>query len=210
MRKLKTPLPINCTTGFKYSQFIFLVYNKLMEDEKLLWHEEERRIVFNTPVFNVTERISSGPDGQKGTYIVNETHDWVIVIPKHEENFLMVKQWRHGEKALSIEFPGGVIDDGESPEQGAVRELKEETGASAKTLVHLGTMNPNPALFSNKVHVFLADGLEFSGTQNLDDDEFLKYKELPVKEVYSKMGSPEYPHALMMAALGLYMRHAAL
>lgn len=177
-----------------------------MDDEKLLWHEEERRIIFRTPVFNVTERISRGPDGQKGTYIVNEAPDWVIVIPKHGENFLMVKQWRHGEKALSIEFPGGVIDKGESPEEGAARELKEETGAAAKSLIHLGTMNPNPALFSNKVHVFLAEDLEFSGKQNLDDDEFLKYKELPVKEVCSKMGSPEYPHALMMTALGMYLR----
>ncbi|MBO4403913.1 MAG: NUDIX hydrolase [Treponema sp.] len=176
-----------------------------MDDSKLLWNETSRKVVYHTPVFDVTERTSTGPDGQQGVYIVNETRDWVIVIPEYEGNFLMVKQWRHGEKALSIEFPGGVVDKGELPEKGAARELLEETGAVAKKLIHLGTMNPNPALFSNKVHIYLAEELEFSGKQNLDSDEFLNCMKLPVSEVLSKIGTKEYPHALMAAAAGLYL-----
>ena len=108
-----------------------------MNDIELTWNETERNEILKTPVFTVTERTSAGPGGRKGKYIVNEAPDWVIVIPVSGENFLMVKQWRHGEKALSIEFPGGVIDKGESPQEGAVRELREETGASAKKLTLL-------------------------------------------------------------------------
>ena len=67
-------------------------------NENLIWNEKARREVFKTPVFTVTERDSTGPDGQQGTYIVNEANDWVIVIPEHDGKFLMVKQWRHGEK----------------------------------------------------------------------------------------------------------------
>ncbi len=174
-------------------------------DKKLVWTEKSKKSILKTPVFTVTERFSEGPDGISGTYIVNEAHDWGIVIPVHNENFLMVKQWRHGEMALSIEFPGGVIEENESPEEGAERELFEETGAKAGKLTHLGTMNPNPALFANHIHVFLAEELVFSGNQNLDSDEFLNFMEIPQKEVIKKMGSPEYPHALMASALCLYL-----
>lgn len=175
-----------------------------MNNDNLSWKETERKELLKTPVFTVTQRTSTSPDGTSGNFIVNETNDWVIVIPVKGDSFLMVKQWRHGEKALSIEFPGGVIEKGESPEEGAKRELKEETGADAITLTHLGTMNPNPALFANHVHIFCAENLEISGTQNLDEDEYVNCMEIRKEEVYDKMGTPEYPHALMAAALALY------
>lgn len=176
-----------------------------MDMKNLEWKELNKKSLLRTPVFEVTERESQGPDGQKGKYIVNEARDWVCVIPVVGDKFLMVKQWRHGEQALSIEFPGGVIDDGETPEQGAIRELKEETGAEAKTLVHLGTVNPNPALFANHFHIYCAKDLTFTGKQDLDSDEFLNYMEMDKKEVIKKMGSKEFPHALMAAAMGLYL-----
>ena len=174
-------------------------------DKNLIWNEKSKKSILKTPVFTVTERFSEGPGGVSGTYIVNEARDWGIVIPVHNENFLMVKQWRHGEKALSIEFPGGVIEENESPEKGAERELLEETGAKAGKLTHLGTMNPNPALFANHLHVFLAEDLIFSEKQNLDADEFLNFMEIPQTEVIKKMGSSSYPHALMASALCLYL-----
>ena len=152
----------------------------------------------------VTERESSGPNGQKGHFIVNEAPDWVTVIPVVDDSFLMVRQWRHGEQKLSIEFPGGIVDKGESPEAGARRELKEETGAEAGKLTYLGKVNPNPALFNNHFHVYCAEDLTMTGRQKLDSDEFLNYMKIAKAEVFEKMGGPEYPHALMAAALCLY------
>ena len=176
-------------------------------NENLIWNEKARREVFKTPVFTVTERDSTGPDGQQGTYIVNEANDWVIVIPEHDGKFLMVKQWRHGEKNLSIEFPGGVIEKGEKPETGAARELKEETGAESKNLIHLGSLNPNPALFANHVHIYLARELSFTSEQHLDSDEFVNCMELPVEEVLKNQASELYQHALMSSAVGLYLTY---
>ena len=177
----------------------------MKSDEELMWTRKSRVELYKTPVFTVTSRHNVSFSGFEGDYIVNECRDWVIVIAEKDDNFLMVKQYRHGEEKLSIEFPGGVIDAGENPEQAAARELLEETGATASSLVHLGSMNPNPALFANHFHVYLATGLTFSGKQELDNDELLDYLELPKKEVLKKMGSAEYPHALMCSAAALYM-----
>ncbi len=175
-----------------------------MADDQLIWHEESRKEICKTAVMTVTERESSGPNGQKGRFIVNEAPDWVAVIPVVDDSFLMVKQWRHGEQGLSIEFPGGIIEKDETPEEGARRELKEETGAKAGKLTYLGRVNANPALFSNHMYFFCAQDLELTGKQQLDNDEFVNYMKISKKEVFAKMGSKDYPHALMAAALCRY------
>lgn len=179
-----------------------------MADKDLEWTELNRKEILKTRVFTVTERESASPAGARGVYVVNEAPDWVIVIPVVGDSFLMVRQWRHGEKALSMEFPGGVIDKGEDPAVAAARELMEETSARAGRLTKLGMMNPNPALFANHVHVFLAEDLEFTGKQHLDSDEYVKYKTIDQREVLKNMGHGEYCHALMAAAAALFMSHS--
>lgn len=174
------------------------------EDEKLKWKVNSVKELFKTFIFSVTAKNSTAVNGVSGDYYVMNANDWVIVIPEKEENFLMVKQWRHGENALSIEFPGGVIDSGENPLQAAARELQEETGYKAGELIHLGTVNPNPALFANHVHVYLAKKLEATGVQELDNDEFINYLEIPKNEVFENVGTQEFPHALMGMAVAYY------
>lgn len=175
-----------------------------LSDDALIWTEGKKNILLKTPIATICETESFASDGQKFDYVTIDSHDWVAVIPVKGDNFIMVKQWRHGEKALSIEFPGGVIDDGESPLEGAARELKEETGCIAGRMLYLGRLNPNPAFMTNHFHVFAAFDLEETGKQNLDSDEYLNYAEMDKSEVYAKMGTEEMPHALMAAALMLF------
>ena len=137
------------------------------DDEKLKWNCGQKKSLLKTVVFDVTSSTNTFKDAAtgrtvQGDYIVLDAPDWVIVIPELEDKingqkqFYMVKQFRHGSKSLSVEFPGGVIDRGEEPEVAARRELLEETGCEAGKLTKLGQVNPNPALFSNNVHIFLA------------------------------------------------------
>ena len=176
-------------------------------DEKLRWKTGEVKSLLKTVVCDITSQHNTSSTGVSGDYIIMNAPDWVIVIPENNDNFLMVKQWRHGEKNLSIEFPGGVIDKGEAPETAALRELQEETGFKANKLTKLGAINPNPALFSNHVHIFLAEELSATGVQNLDHDEFINYMEIPKTEVLEGMGTEQFPHAIMGTALCLYMKH---
>ncbi len=177
------------------------------DDDKLKWKEGEPKELLKTVVCSVTSRHNVSSSGIEGDYIIMNAPDWAIVIPEKDDNFLMVKQWRHGEAALSVEFPGGVIDEGETPQQAAIRELEEETGYKAGKLTELGTVNPNPALFSNHVHFFLASDLQATGKQKLDSDEFINYMELSKKEVLDGMGTKAFPHAIMGMALCLYIKH---
>lgn len=176
-----------------------------MNGKKLEWSVKREEELLKTPVFTVNETDSLSPDGKEGHYVVMDAPDWVIVIPELNGKFLMVKQWRHGNNSLSIEFPGGVINRGEKPEIAANREMEEETGYKAGKLTYLGCANPNPALMKNRVHFFAAEELQGSGRQHLDEDEYIEYLQVPVEEVYEKIGSEEYPHALMMSALLKYM-----
>lgn len=175
-----------------------------MEQNKLAWEEMERKELLKTAVLSVNETLSKGPDSSERKYIVIDAPDWVIVVPEIDGKFITVRQWRHGSKSLSIEFPGGVINKGESPVDAAKREMEEETGYKSENLVYLGCASPNPAIMSNKVHFFAAQDLKSTGVRHLDEDEFVEYAQIPVEEVCSKIGSEEYPHALMMSALLRY------
>ena len=103
----------------------------------LCWKPCGKNILQKTPIGSLCEIESISPENEKAKYIVLDAPDWVIVIPELDDCFLMVEQWRHGANQLCREFPGGVIDKGETPEQGALRELLEETGYKPKKLTKL-------------------------------------------------------------------------
>lgn len=170
------------------------------------WKIKSTEKLFDLPILSVLKNHSLGPDGKtEGDYFVLDCRDWVVVIPETEKTFLMVKQWRHGINRVSVEFPGGIIDKGESPSEAAKRELLEETGCEAGNIIHLGSMSPNPAIQNNSVHIFLAKDLKMTGKQHLDSDEFVEYLEIDKKEVIKNMGNEEYCHGIMAAALCLYL-----
>jgi 8-oxo-dGTP pyrophosphatase MutT (NUDIX family) len=179
------------------------------DNSNLAWSEESRRTVFTTPIFSVCESFCRSPVNTLRTFSVLDTMDWAIVIPAIEtergREFVMVKQWRHGAKEMSLEFPGGVFGKHETPAVGAARELREETGYKAGKIEPLGVCNPNPAIMSNRVHFFLATDLSPPLAQELDEDEYVEVQTVPWREVLLGMGKPPYIHALMGTAMSLYL-----
>ncbi|MFP3090565.1 NUDIX hydrolase [Treponema sp. TIM-1] len=180
-----------------------------MDTGHLIWKEQSRKQVFTCPVFSIHETSSLSPEGERKGFTVLEAADWAIVIPVVETEqgkaFVMVRQWRHGSRELSLEFPGGVVEPGEDPAAAAARELEEETAYAPGKIRKIGEMRPNPALMSNRVHFFLAESLEYRKTRHLDEDEYIAVEIIPENEALKDMGSPPYVHALMASALGLYL-----
>lgn len=179
----------------------------MKDDKSLIWQTSETEKILHTPVFDVMLQKENAPGGLTGDYVAIDAPEWVVIVPVHEGNFVLVRQWRHGEGRITMEFPAGVAEAGEDPVRGALRELEEETGYRAGRVTCLGRVSSNPALFRNHFSVFLAEDLEQTGSQHLDDDELLKYTELPIEEVISRYGDEEFTHAYMGTALAFYFRH---
>jgi 8-oxo-dGTP pyrophosphatase MutT (NUDIX family) len=181
-----------------------------LTDDNLLWKEQSKKTLMNTRVFDVTETTSVSPEGKTAHFIVAEAPEWVIIVPElivdDKRNFLMVKQYRHGSRKLSIEFPGGVVDPGETAQKAAERELLEETGYKALELTELAVLYPNPAIMGNTLHVFYAKNLINTKKRDLDDDEYLNFMVKSEDELIKKMGTDPYVHALMCAAFDIYRR----
>jgi ADP-ribose pyrophosphatase len=137
-----------------------------------------------------------------------EFRSWAnIVALTQNGEVVLVKQYRHGACESILEFPGGVVEDDEDPMDGAKRELLEETGYSASTLIPLEKIYPNPALQTNTLHCFLALDAEKVGEQNLDAGEDIEVHLVPLDELIEMAKHGEFRHALMTAVLFFVLAH---
>jgi len=131
-----------------------------------------------------------------------EFRSWANIVALTKENeVVLVKQYRHGVCEVLLEFPGGVVEDGEDPFDGAKRELLEETGYRAAKLIEIGKIYPNPALQTNTLHCYLALDAELVSTQNLDAGEDIEVHLMPLDELVDLAKRGEFRHALMTAVL---------
>src|SRR5881628_3888689 len=94
------------------------------------WKVLESEYLHKEPWLTIRKEKCELPNGKiMPAYYIIEYPTWVSVVALTKENkALFVKQYRHGLGVESIELPGGVVDAGETPEQGAKREVMEETG----------------------------------------------------------------------------------
>jgi len=113
---------------------------------------------------------------------------------------VLVQQYRHGLKAVTLEIPGGLVENGESPLQAAKKELRQETGYEAAEWIDLGSVHPNPAIQSNSCFSFVAKGAHSVGDLELDEREDIEVILKPLAQVPQLIREGSITHSLILAA----------
>lgn len=127
------------------------------------------------------------PNGRTSVREVADHPGGVAIVALDEnDNVLTVKQYRYVFSRVLEEIPAGKLERGEDPDEAALRELKEETGATPKRMTNLGKLLVSPGCYSEVLHLYLAEGLTF-GEQNPDEDEFLELYRTPFDEMLARV-----------------------
>lgn len=140
-------------------------------------------------------------------YYVLEPRDWVQVVAfDADDRILINRQYRHGLGAISTELPCGTVEPGETPIDAMRRELLEETGCVTESLELLNVFSPNPSLYTNRVHFFVATGTKRIQAQALDPAEDIEFQFLSGAEIFALIDQGRFPQALHVACLLLALR----
>jgi ADP-ribose pyrophosphatase len=109
-----------------------------------------------------------------------------------DPQILLLRQYRYAADGYIYEIPAGRLDPGETPAACAARELKEETGCTAKSIVPLFTMLTTPGFTDELIHLFLATDISH-GASAREDDEFADVIVMRLSEALELIQRGEIP-----------------
>jgi 8-oxo-dGTP pyrophosphatase MutT (NUDIX family) len=175
------------------------------------WTLLDKTLALQTRIFKVLlARYRMPRTGKESTFSVIDSPDWVNVVASDKQgNLILIRQFRVGSASFTLEVPGGMVDPGEQPRDAAARELYEECGYRAERIIDLGFIEPNPAIFNNRAHMFLAEGCEHAGAQVLDEGEDIEVVPTPIDEVLRMLHAGQITHALVSVALSRFELYRA-
>lgn len=170
-----------------------------------LWRRGAERRLASTRVFDLHGVQFRHPvRGTEREFIVVQSRDWVnIVALTPEGDVVLVRQFRFGIEALSLEVPGGVIEAGEDPVAAGLRELREETGFVGQRGRLIASVHPNPAIQNNRCHLVLVEDVRRVAATEWDADEEIEVVTLPLAEALARTRDGGITHALALNALHL-------
>jgi len=173
-----------------------------VETEITNWKRVKREPVADCRVFKVRHDFSLDPrDESTHDFYVIEAPDWINVIPVTSDNrVVLIEQYRHGTSEITLEIPGGMVDDGEWASEAAERELLEETGYKPGSVELLGRTRPNPAIQNNWLHLYVARDCQLVQSPQFDSSEHIGVRVEPLAEIPKLIASGKINHALVIAA----------
>ena len=178
-----------------------------MESHKNPWKTLDGKLIYENPWIRVDEFNVINPSGGKGIYgKVSFKGRAVGILPIDEEmNTWLVGQYRYTLNEYSWEIPMGAVPENEILEEGAKRELKEETGLDCQRLEFLCKIHTSNSVTDEVGFAYLATGLT-EGETNFDDTEDISIKKLPFTEVLEMVLDGRITDSLSVAAIMRFAR----
>ncbi len=166
------------------------------------WPVIDSRTEVSTRIFSLRTDIARNPrNGLTHPFHILESPDWVNVIALTKaEEMVLIRQYRFGTREVTLEIPGGLIELGDTPQQAACRELREETGFVGGRAREIGRVKPNPAFLTNTCYTYLIEGVEPGERRHLDPAEDIAVELRPVADIPKLVASGEIDHALVLNA----------
>ena len=114
------------------------------------WKLLSTEYLVNAPWLKVAKEKCKLPNGKViGDFYTLWQPDWVLILARTKEGkWVTTQQYRHGTGKIALEFPAGIINKGEEPEQAALRELQEECGYSLEERTASSLVSDKPSLVS--------------------------------------------------------------
>ena len=171
-------------------------------DQHLRETQLEGTQVFHGKLLDVRRDRVQLPNGQEATreYIVHQGA--AVIIPVLDSGELIFeRQFRYPLGKTLLELPAGKIDPGEDAATTATRELREETGYSAREWRYIGVMHPCVGYSNERIEIFLARGLQQESGQQLDHGEFLDLLTMSLDDALQAVRSGEITDSKTITAL---------
>lgn len=167
------------------------------------WQVLEHRHLLQRSFLTVWEdRVRLANGHEIDDFCIVEAPDWAATLCiTPERQIVMVRQYRHGLRAASLELPAGALEKGEAPLPGAQRELLEETGYSSSSWQHVLTASVDPARQTATAHFFCALQARPDAAPHLDASEDLQTVLLSRTELLSAIDSGQLVHGVHIAAI---------
>lgn len=171
----------------------------------------ETKVVATSRLFKIEQVKLRFSNGERRTYerMKGGSRGAVMIVPVHQGNLLLIREYAVGTEKYELGFPKGLIDPNEMPIEAANRELQEEIGFSANKLTMIKELSLAPGYFSSKMHVYLAEGLSESWLEG-DEPEPLEIVPWPLNQWEKLIGRLDFSESRSVSALFLIQKYLQL
>ena len=159
------------------------------------------RRIYDGSVLRVHVDTVELPDGKQALREVADHPGGVGIVAIDENDcVLTVKQYRYVFSRVMEEIPAGKLEPGEDPDEAALRELREETGATPERILPIGELIVSPGAYGEVLHLYLAEGLSVAEASP-DEDEYLELVRTPFSVMLSRVLTGELRDAKTVAGI---------